>query len=99
MQRHKPNKNIRKNPDENKKEAEDKLKSKIKQKLREKQLERTPKFIRYNRMDDLQDKIEKCKNPFEMKKLKYELGVLEKIQEKELNLYSGDFPDYGEQVE
>lgn len=77
-------------------DTKEELRIKLKQKLHEKQLERTSKFTRDNRMDSLEDKLDETKNPNERRKLKEELAILEKIQEKELNLFSGDFPEYGD---
>lgn len=72
------------------------LKNKLRQKLREKQLERTAKYVRDTRMDDLEEKLEDSKNPAERHKLKEELALLEKIQEKELNTVNGDFAEYAD---
>lgn len=72
------------------------LRNKLKQKLREKQLERTSRFVRDNRMENIEEKLETTENPAEREKLKEELALLEKIQEKELNSFTGEFPEYGD---
>ena len=88
-----PKRKPRKRQEENSVPKED-LKLKLKQKLKEKQLERTSRFVRDNRMDKIEEKLEESKNFAERKKLEDELALLEKIQEKELNSFSGDFPEY-----
>jgi hypothetical protein len=77
-------------------DPKEELHNKLKQKLREKQLERTSKFVRNTRMDKIEEKLEESTNPSERRKLKEELGLLEKIQEKHLNSFSGEFPEYGD---
>lgn len=83
-------------PRKNQKKSTKELKNKLREKLREKQLERTSKYTRNNRMDSLEEKIEESKNPTETRKLKQELALLEKIQEKEFKSFSGEFPEYGD---
>lgn len=96
--RHKPNKASRKRHEngQNPTDTKEDLKNKLKQKLREKQLERTSKTVRCNRMDQLEEKLQESKNSAERHKIKEELNLLEKIQEKELNTFSGEFPEYGD---
>lgn len=96
----KPTKKSRK-PQETKEEEKpidpkSELKNKLKQKLKEKQLERTSRFVREKRMDDIEEKLEESKDPEERHRLKEQLSLLEKIHEKELNSFSGEFPEYGD---
>jgi len=98
MPRRKPNKASRKKQEETEPQPDPKaeLRLKLKQKLREKQLERTSKSVRTNRMDDIEERLEESRDPAERHKLKEELALLEKIQEKEFNSQASEFPDYGD---
>lgn len=71
------------------------LRNKLKQKLHEKKLERTSRAVRDSKMEELEEKLEDSRNPAEKHKLKQELDLLTKIQEKELDNLAGDYPDYG----
>lgn len=70
------------------------LREKLKQKLHEKKLERTSKVVRNNIAESLEEKLKSTKNPKERKKLKGELSLLEKIDEKEINSFTGEYPEY-----
>jgi hypothetical protein len=85
----------RKKPEQKQEETKEDLKEKLKQKLKEKKLERTCRTVRDNMLEKLEDKLDNCRNPTERKKLKDNISVLEKIQEKEEN-FAGDFPEYGD---
>lgn len=71
------------------------LKQKLAEKLRVKKLERTAKFIRDNRLDVLEERLEKATTPQEKKKIETEIDLLEDIAERENN-FCGEFPDYGD---
>lgn len=85
----------RKKPENSKQETKEDMKEKLKQKLREKKLERTCRFARENMLEKLEDRLDTSRNPHERKKLKQNISVLEKIQEKEEN-FGGEFPEYGD---
>ena len=93
MLKRKSNKTSRTRQKQKKKEE---LRNKLKQKLHEKTLERTSRVVRDKRIEDIEEKLEESKNPTERLKLKEELALLEKVQEKEFGTFSGDFPDYGD---
>lgn len=69
------------------------LKQKLREKLQEKKLERTSKIIRNKMLDSLENRLEKSKNQEEKNKIKKDIELLEKIEEKELNQGS-EYPDY-----
>jgi hypothetical protein len=72
------------------------LRNKLKQKLHEKKLERTCRAVRDSKMEDLEKKLEDSRNPSKRHKLKEELALLTTIQEKELNTFAGEYPEYGD---
>lgn len=71
------------------------LKEKLKEKLRIKNLERTPRFIRNKKLDQLEERLDNCKSLSERRKIKKEIEILEDIQEREED-YNNDFADYGD---
>lgn len=71
------------------------LRLKLRNKLKEKKLERTPRVVREHMMDKIEEKLEKCRSPTEQGKLKEELKLLEKIEEKEIN-NAGEFAEYSD---
>lgn len=71
------------------------LRKKLKEKLREKQLFRTSRFVRDNRMEKLEEIIDKSRDPKERRKAKEELELLTKIEEYEEN-YNDDHPEYND---
>jgi hypothetical protein len=104
----KPNKAMKKKKGatQPKKEVEtlslkDQLKNKLKEKLKEKQLERTSKIVREKRMEKIEDILdgesEETVRGSERRKLKEELKLLEKIEEKQ-DTFTGDFPEYSERA-
>jgi hypothetical protein len=72
------------------------LKEILKQKLLEKRLERTSQLVRENKMDKLEERIKKTKNKKELERLQTELEILEKVEEKQLNSFTVEFPEYGD---
>ncbi len=77
------------------KEEKSELRNKLKEKLRIKNLERTPRFIRDKKLEELEDRLEKCKNQNERRKIKREIEILEDIEEREDN-YNEDCADYSD---
>ena len=77
-------------------EPKELLKLKLKQKLKEKLLERKPRAIIENRMDDLEEVIETSKSATERRKAKEELALLNSIQERQLNSVNEEFPEYAD---
>jgi hypothetical protein len=79
-----------------KNKSEPTTKEKLKQKLKEKRLGRTARFVRDNRLEKLEDKLNKPSiSEEEKKKVQDEIDVLETIEEKEEN-FAGEYPEYGD---
>jgi len=71
------------------------LKNKLKERLREKKLERTSQVVREDRLDRMEDRLEESKDPRERRKIKEEIDLLNKIDEKQ-HTFAGEFPEYSD---
>ena len=96
--RKKPSKGSRKNVSASNREIDPKeaLKLKLRQKLEEKRLERTSDFSLDNRIDKLEESLEKAKTPEEKAVLEAKIEKLAEIQEKHANNIAGEFPEYAD---
>jgi hypothetical protein len=92
MPRTKPNKQSKRAGDNPETEPVD-LKAKLREKLRAGQLARKCRYARDNRMDDLSQQLESCRDAAKRSQIKKELNLLEQVAEKEDD-FSGDYPEY-----
>uniref|UniRef100_A0A6C0EMC8 Uncharacterized protein n=1 Tax=viral metagenome TaxID=1070528 RepID=A0A6C0EMC8_9ZZZZ len=70
------------------------LKAKLRAKLREAKLGRQSQFVLDNRMDKLEEQLERVKTHDEEIKIRKEMELIEKIEEKRISSVNDDFAEY-----